>query len=277
MAFLKKIAITGASGFIGSSVNDHFKSLGFKPIIYECDLSSLEDVKDTFSRHEKPDVLIHLAGRFSQNYDDLIKNNLNSTLNILNALSSSKTHFIFSSTGAVYGNSGNSPVNEEYSSNINTMYGLIKLWCEEAIIFYANNNELNYTILRFPSVYGRKNNKGIIFNWLNSIDKKNEIIINGSGKQRRSFLNVDDISLAIEKIINNGIYGTFNLSHHENFDLNELASLFKDIFSCKVVYRPADQNNNLDSMVLDSSLISKELSWEPSKNIESFINKNLKI
>ena len=103
--------------------------------------------------------------------------------------------------------------------------------CEQ-VIQYENLNKCKSTILRFPSVYGQNNNKGIVYEWISSINKKNEVCIRGDGNQHRSFLDVDDIPIAISKIIEAEIYGDYNLSNSKPYSLSNLAKIFVEKFKC---------------------------------------------
>ena len=93
----KSIVITGASSGIGKKIADYLSSIeGYKIINISrrknnnpkiknilCDISNFDDVKKTFKKIKKIDVLINNSGiaRFSKNYiknfDQIIKTNLN--------------------------------------------------------------------------------------------------------------------------------------------------------------------------------------------------------
>lgn len=271
MVEIKKIGITGGRGFIGNSVKDHFLKKNLELIDFDCNLSEFEKSLEFFQNKGFPDLIIHFAGRFSQDRNIAVRDNLISTLNLLKLISKSPTNnIIFASTGAIYGNSGSNPIDEGHTQIPNTEYGLIKYWCEQAILFHERQSDLKSTILRFPSVYGLGNNKGIIFEWQQSIKKNNEIFINGDGSQRRSFINSEDIAEGIENIIKKNVNGIYNFSHPDNFSLIDLASLFVNQFNCNLRFKNKD-NNNLQSMVLESSKLYRALKWNPSRDISSYI------
>ena len=272
MAEIKKIGITGGEGFIGSTLKEHFAKKKIKLIDYDCDLSNFDEALEVFQKKGTSDLIIHLAGRFSQDINIALKDNLTSTLNLLNLISRFGTkNIIFASTGAIYGNSGIKPIDENYIEQPNTKYGLIKYWCEQAILFHAREKDIKSTILRFPSVYGKNNNKGIIHEWLKAIKNRNEIFINGDGSQYRSFIDAEDIAEGIERIIRKDIDGVYNFSHPNNYSLNDLALIFKREFNCKICYKEKDFNNNLESMVLESEKLYRAINWQPSRDINSYI------
>lgn len=272
MAEIKKIGITGGRGFIGVALKEYFLKKKIELIDYDCNLSNFEDSLEVFQKKGTCNLIIHLAGRFSQDTNIAIKDNLTSTLNLLNLISRfGIKNILFASTGAIYGNSGIKPIDESYIEKPNTEYGLIKYWCEQAILFHVRERGIKSTILRFPSVYGKNNNKGIIYEWLKAIKDRNEIFINGDGSQYRSFIDAEDIAEGIEHIIRKDIDGVFNFSHPNNYSLNDLALIFKREFNCKISYKGKDSNNNLESMVLESAKLYSAINWQPSRDINSYI------
>ena len=68
---MKTIAITGASGFVGTSLTKYFSNLGYKIIAISRDiLNNQEKLKDTLNQ---TDIVINLAGaniinRWSDSY-----------------------------------------------------------------------------------------------------------------------------------------------------------------------------------------------------------------
>lgn len=265
-----QVGITGGSGFIGRAFKDYLSLRGHEFLEYSYDLSNPDEVKQIFSRTENPEIIIHLAGRFSGNRKKIYSDNLIATHNILHeAKKHPKTHLIFTSSGAVYGNSGDNPINEKKECKPNTEYGLIKLYCEKLIEFYESSHGVNASILRLPSVYGENNNKGIIYNWLQGIAKEQKLIINGNGRQKRSLIHVDDICGALYEIMNIKVKGTFNVSSNEHYDLISLANIFKEFFDFEIYYE--ESNNSLESMVLDSKKLQQASNWRPQKNLKDFL------
>ena len=93
---MKKFLVFGSSGFIGQNLIKKIKKWNInlyeanlnsntKQKKYKCDLSSYQDVKKLI-RKIKPNLIINMAGSFSNNlHVDLISNCLTST-NIIEAL-----------------------------------------------------------------------------------------------------------------------------------------------------------------------------------------------
>ncbi len=267
----RKIGITGARGFIGKNLYSYLLKRGFEVIPIDCDLRNFTEIKNVINKNSTLNCLVHLAGSFSGTQKELIENNLLSTINLLKTINNKTTlQFIYSSSGAVYGNSGNYPISEMTITSPNTENGLIKLLSEQAISYFDRVRKIKSTILRLPSVYGSENLKGVIYNWTRSSREKGEICVYGNGIQHRSFIHVFDVCSAILKIIENDKCGTFNLSSSENYNLLELSEIFVEKFRCKLKFEK--QNNNLESMVLDSSKFEKEFGWKAKHTIKSFLD-----
>ncbi len=267
-----RIGLTGGRGFIGGAVKRWFEGIGAEVIDYNCRLTVATEVERCFLSSKKPDVFIHLAGRFSGNHNILIQDNLVSTMNVLRVLSdhSPNVHFIYASSGAGYGNSGNDPIREDHLCRPNTEYGLVKSLSEQAVKYYGENFNLAFTTLRLPSVYGESNSKGLIFNWLQAALSDEGIVINGNGLQRRSFIDVRDVCSAIGALSQNKVLGTFNLTHSNHWSINALAEAFVERFNVTLRYEPA--NNSLESMVLDPSNLLAASGWSANYDLMSFLD-----
>ena len=270
MVNVKRVGLTGGRGFIGSAVKSHFFSKGIEIIDYDCDLRDIKNIESMFLKQGYPDVVVHLAGRYSGDTNTLLKDNLLSTVNLLSALTKHPNiQLVYGSSGAVYGNSGPQPINESTICKPNTDYGLCKSYCEQAILYYESCFGLGVTLLRFPSVYGINNSKGIIYNWVKGALSDKRIVIHGNGHQKRSFINVIDICEAIYRVADEEIFGTFNVSHSEIYSLNELARVFQDVFKVDVDFESGE--NLLESMVLDSSKLHAISGWKPMLGLKPYL------
>ena len=98
--------------------------------------------------------------------------------------------FIFASTIYVHSSQG-------------SYYRVSKKSAELYIEEFAKKNNLNYTILRFGTVYGpRADNRNSLFNIIENAIKYKKIIYRGTKKTIRRFIHVNDASKAAVHIIN---------------------------------------------------------------------------
>ena len=259
-----RICITGSDGFVGKNLIDllsNDKTIESIPFIG--DLLDKDQVKSFFDRNGKFHHVVHLAGVFFGDSKKLIDINITALLHLLEEMQSRDiSKIIFTSSGAVYGEPLANISKEDDQLNPNTFYGFTKKIAEELINYYHSNSGLEYVILRFPNVYGDGNDKGVIFNFLESIKKNKEIVVFGDGDQSRNFLHVTDACEAIYKSIlfdhNSEI---FNISTPEKISVNDLIKRLKAKYDFKVTHQPA--NNNLKDLLLDSSKARNVLKFVP--------------
>jgi UDP-glucose 4-epimerase len=195
---MAKILVIGGSGFLGSHVADMLTKNGHEVFIYDIVLSDyitplqtmiigdILDKKMIDVSIQKMDYVYHFAAiaDIKEAKEDPIKSatfNIIGTLNILEACRKySIKRFIFSSSIYVYSNHG-------------SFYRTTKQSCELFVENYLEEFNLNYTILRYGSLYGIRANR---FNFIGNVIKQalidKEIIRKGDGQEVRDYINVID-------------------------------------------------------------------------------------
>ena len=193
-----KILITGSLGFLGKHLvaelkNDknfellcltrknedtsYLQNLG---INYQtCDLLD----KLSIDPHIKnSDLIIHLAAKLrSKNDEEKLKNNVESTQNILDCCSE-KQRIVFSSS--------------TLSDNPLDAYGKSKKICEDIIM----DSKIPYTILRMSIIFG-PNDDAYITKIIKSINSGKSLPIPGDGKYIVQPVFIDDVINAFKEII----------------------------------------------------------------------------
>ncbi len=172
-----KILVTGGAGFIASHVSDAFLALGHDVAIvdnlasgkrenlpsaaafYEVDIRD-DKLADVF-RAAKPDVVVHHAAHIEvarsvrePAYDASIN-----ILGSLNLLERCREHgvrkIIYAGTGgALVGEPIYIPVDEAHPIDPLAPYGVSKHTVEHYLFTYKANHGIEYTVLRYPNVYG---------------------------------------------------------------------------------------------------------------------------
>jgi UDP-glucose 4-epimerase len=225
-----KILVTGGAGFIGSHIVDAFCSAGHHVAVVD-DLSTgfrhnmapgirlyEVDIRDArlaeVFKSEKPEIVCHQAARANvrESFEKPLlyaEVNVVGSLNILECcrMSGVKKIIYASTGGAVYGPPRQLPVPENHPINPLDPYGASKHHVEHYLHLYRKNFGLSYTSLRYPNVYGPRQNPfgeaGVVAIFSRLMLDKGRPVINGSGDQERDFVNVSDISranvLALEK------------------------------------------------------------------------------
>jgi UDP-glucose 4-epimerase len=220
-AALMRAVVTGGAGFIGSNLTDRLLREGHQVTVVD-DLSTghrrfLEDAEASagFELVELdlsdpatplPDVLagadlvFHLAANADVRFGweaprrDLEQNVL-VTHRVLEAMRvSGVPRLFFSSTGSVYGEAEQIPTPESVSFPIQTsLYGASKASAEAFIQAYTAGTELRAVIFRFVSLLGPRYTHGHVVDFVRQlVDHPDRLHILGDGRQRKSYLHVDD-------------------------------------------------------------------------------------
>jgi UDP-glucose 4-epimerase len=243
--------VTGGAGFIGSNLVDRLLSVGHEVIVYDnfstgvqeflVDAKKQEnfklvhgdilDLKTLIKTVEGCDFIFHLAAnadvRFGTLHPDKdLKQNTIATFNVLEAMRLNGVQKIaFSSTGSVYGEATVTPTPENAQFPVQTsLYGASKLACEGLIQAYCEGFGFQSWIFRFVSILGERYTHGHVFDFYKKLlENPNRLEVMGNGKQRKSYLYVQDcidaILIAIEK--SNEKINIFNLGTDEYCEVND--------------------------------------------------------
>jgi UDP-glucose 4-epimerase len=217
--------VTGAAGFIGSNLVDRLLADGEVVIGYDNLSTGMPEFISSASRHRnftlvRGDLLdtrrlteamrganrvVHLAANadvrygLTQPHRDLEQNTI-ATFNVLEAMRANDVREIaFSSTGSIYGEPTVVPTPEDAPFPVQTsLYGASKLACEGMITAYAEGYDIKARIFRFVSILGKRYSHGHVFDFMKQLAKdQNRLHILGDGRQRKSYLHVDDCINAV--------------------------------------------------------------------------------
>ena len=279
---MKKIAVTGGAGFIGSNLVERLLSKSHEVTVVD-DLSTglksnLDLSKITF--HElsltnrdglakalnSVDAIVHLGARGS--VPRSLKNpiathdvNATGTLNVLEAARANGAQVIFSSSSSVYGRNGQLPKDESMWLSPLTPYAASKLAAEGYVQAYGAAYEVPVTLLRFFNVFGPKQRPdheyaAVLPKWIWKAMNNEAIDVYGDGSQTRDFTYVRTVLDVIEDAINRGVRteGAVNLAYGNRISLLTTIELLKGHFpDLKVNFlgdRPGDVKNSQNDPVL---------------------------
>jgi UDP-glucose 4-epimerase len=290
-----KVLVTGGAGFIGSHLVDRLvqegnevvvidnlstgkrKQVNKKAQFYKMDIRS-KRVERVF-RKERPLIVVHLAAQMNvrlSTEDPVFDAEVNilGTINLLeHAVKNGVRKVSFASSGgAVYGEQEVFPAAESHRTDPLSPYGISKLAGEKYLAYYTNTTGLRHAIMRFGNVYGPRQEPegeaGVIAIFSKLMLDGGQPIINGTGKQTRDFVYVDDVVESLMVTMDEDIQGIFNVGTGQEATVNECYGIIKELTnsSCKDLYGAAKKGEQFRS-VLDVRKLREGFDWEPQVSL----------
>jgi UDP-glucose 4-epimerase len=291
-----KILVTGGAGFIGSHVVDAMLAVGHEVVIVD-DLSTgrkqnlnpgakfyqldIRDpgLADVFAR-ERPEVVDHHAAQMDVRrsvaeplFDADV--NVRGTLNLLEA---ARTHGVrkiiyISSGGAAYGEPKYLPCDEDHPIDPICQYGVSKHVVEHYLFVYRHLYGLDYTVLRYPNVYGPRQDPhgeaGVVAIFSGKMLAGQPVTINGTGEQERDYVYVADCARANVLALDNGGGTIYNLGSNRGTTVNLLFSTLANIigYSAGPRFGPAKAGETF-KIYLDGTRARDQLDWSPTVDLD---------
>ena len=299
-----KILVTGGAGFIGSHVVNVFIENGHEVVVvddlstgrrsnlntaatfYKVDIRSPQ-LAEIFEK-EQPQVIDHHAAQMDVRRsveDPLFDADVN-VLGSIKLIELARKHnverFIYISTGgAVYGEPEYLPCDEAHPINPICPYGASKHTVEHYLYMYRELYDLNYVILRYPNVYGPRQDPhgeaGVVAIFAGQMLGGDQIVINGDGEQERDFVYVGDCAranlLALTTENSNTI---FNLGYGKGTTINEIYTNLKKItgYEDSATHGPAKVGKTR-RIFLEASKAEKKLDWKPTIGLEAGLSETV--
>ena len=212
----KSILVTGATGFIGSRLVEELINKGYNvtslirkgkkgnpksKIIY----GDLTDEKINFNDNQF-DCVFHLASHtpLEKNKKVLQKVNLEGTKKLFNEIKTITKAIIYISGLGVYGETGETIVNENQRYNPNTDFVKIRLDAEKFLKENTSKNKIDFAVVHFGDVYGPD---GWFYEMLIKRLKKNTFRMPKGGKYYKGFVHVDDAVGSMIAVLENKRFG----------------------------------------------------------------------
>jgi UDP-glucose 4-epimerase len=296
--------VTGAAGFIGSTLCDRLLAVGHHVLgvddlstgslhflkaaaqnpsfrFVQQDLSERSRLPELFAGHE---LVFHLAAnadvRFGLQHPakDLQQNTI-VTFNVLDAMRLAGVRRIaFASTGSVYGEPDVFPTPESAPFPVQTsLYGASKLAGEGLVSAYCEGFGFQGWIFRFVSILGERYSHGHVFDFYKRLRANpTELEVLGNGQQRKSYLYVQDCIDAMLLAVDNARdkVNIFNLGTDEYCKVTDSIAWITGHLGLtpKLAFSGGERGWIGDSpfIFLDCSKI-RSLGWKPSLSIREGI------
>ena len=146
---------------------------------------------------------------------------------------------------------------------------------------YQELYDLNYVILRYPNVYGPRQDPhgeaGVVAIFTGQMLGGDQIVINGDGEQERDFVYVGDCAranlLALTTENSNTI---FNLGYGKGTTINEIYTNLKNItgYELSAKHGPAKVGETR-RIFLEASKAEKKLEWKPKVGLEAGLSETV--
>jgi UDP-glucose 4-epimerase len=299
-----RILVTGGAGFIGSHVADRFVALGHDVAIldnlstgrrefanpgarlYEIDLTDRDAVGRCMAEW-KPEVVNHHAAQIDVRHsvDDPVFDATTNIIGALELLQACRRHavrkFIYASTGgALYGEGRQLPATEDHPVNPESPYGASKHALEHYLYLWKLLHGLDYTVLRYPNVYGPRQNPhgeagvNAIFIGLMLHGKRPRIF--GTGEALRDYLYVEDVVEANVLALERGSGEMANIGTGIGTSVNQIFRELKSIlgFAGEPLYE-APRPGEVQKIYLDAARAQRVLGWTPKTAFRSGLEKTV--
>jgi len=278
---VKKILLTGASGFIGAYFIQKYETKN--------DIKSFSFLKDNLNTLDCSDIdvvfhlsaLVHQMGGASS--EEYAKVNVSQTLELAKkAKESGVKHFVFMSTVKVYGEETDSKYTENSACNPEDEYGKSKLKAEFELQ-KLRSESFKVSIIRTPIVYGY-GVKANIKNLVNLVDKV-LVLPFGGIENRRSMVYIGNLSHLVDEVITQQKEGIFLASDDKPLSTSKLIELIaknldKKLFLVKIplfetflkLLKPSIHKRLYGSLEVDNTITKQKLNLRNPYSVEEGIH-----
>lgn len=303
---MKKILVTGGSGFLGSHLCERLLNEGNEVVCLDNYFTGnkknimhlMNNPYFELVRHDitqpffiEVDEIYNLACpaspiHYQHNPIKTIKTSVMGAINMLGLAKRINAKILQASTSEVYGDPNVHPQPEKYWGNVNPI-GIRSCYdegkrCAETLCFdYHRQNRVRIKVIRIFNTYGPKmhpNDGRVVSNFIIQALQNKDITIFGTGDQSRSFCYCSDLIDGMIKMMNtdDSIIGPINIGNPHEFTIKQLAEQVISLTNSKskIVYLPpvADDPTQRQPIIDKAHSI---LHWEPTIELEEGLLKTI--
>lgn len=231
------------------------------------DITDRDRMKDIFET-EKPDVVMHFAAQshVDNSFGNPIQFTVDNVLGTHVLLHAAHEYgrlqkFIHISTDEVYGEVGPDETSDEKSLlNPTNPYAASKAAAEFLVRSYGHSFNFPWIITRGNNVFGPKQYaEKLIPKFINQIEAGLPCTVHGSGHTRRNFIYVDDVSSALQVILERGsLHRFYNIGTRNEFSVLEI---FEKLYKPGATFVHVQDRPFNDSRYCVDSRTLQDLGW----------------
>ena len=309
-----KALVTGAAGFIGSSLVDRLLSDGHEVVGLDCftpyyDIQikkrnistalnnpNFQMLEVDLSTSIDPNLLVgishvyHQAGQpgvrasWEADFGRYVECNITGTQRLLELARKSNElkSFVAASSSSVYGSPNRFPSSEDDLPCPVSPYGVTKLASENLCSLYGEEFGVPIASLRYFTVYGPRQRPDMAMNRIiGSLISQREFKMNGNGDQIRDFTFVDDV---VDALLSTSKYleiqskpkRVFNIGGGVQASLGEVVALVEELYGSKMKIAILEKAKG-DPLRTSSDCDRawKSLEWKPKTDLRSGLEQML--
>jgi UDP-glucose 4-epimerase len=294
--------VTGAAGFIGSTLCEHLLELGahvrgldcftdyYPRVQKEANLAGLlgrsrfEFVELSVESSRLPGLLdgvthvFHLAAQagvrksWGREFRIYTSQNIDATQILLEAcIGRPLERLVYASSSSVYGDDVPIPMREDALPRPVSPYGVTKLAAEQLCHLYHVNYGVPAVAMRYFTVYGPRQRPDMAFRrFMEAARGGRPIVVYGDGEQTRDFTFVDDAVRATADAATRGTPGrAYNIGGGSRVTLNHVIAVIRRVTGRDlVVQREPVQKGDMRDTFADTTLARNELGFSPRVGLE---------
>jgi len=294
--------VTGAAGFIGSTLTDRLLERGVEVVGIDCFTdyypralkegnlatarrsSRFRFVEDDLLTTDLDALLdgvthiFHLAAQagvrksWGRDFDVYVSNNISATQRLLEACAGRPVErIVYASTSSVYGDDAAIPMREDQRLQPVSPYGVSKLAAEHLGHLYHVNHGVPFVALRYFTVYGPRQRPDMGFHrFLSAVMDGRPLARYGDGEQTRDFTFVADAVAATMAAGTSGVPGrVYNIGGGSRVTVNRVFEIIGDVVGRPVtIDQQPSQKGDMRDTFADSSRAQADLGFSPSHSLE---------
>lgn len=291
---MKKVLVTGASGFIGRHTLEKLKNLGYEvyALAFNQPLNSVDvhwHIVDLFDYQQvsklmgevQPTHLLHFAWDVSSGYLNSANNFdwVSASSNLFECFQKNGgQRIVVSGTCFQYSHKDGLCNEETTSREPNSIYGECKQSLQIILEDFSKKTGISSSWGNVFFLYGENESPSRLVSSVIISLLKNEFANCTEGTQIRDFLYVEDVADAFVRLLDSDIQGAINIGSGNPVQLKDIINTIANILNktelVKLGARPMPENEP-PQILADITRLSNELNWQPKYSLEEGLLKTI--